>query len=525
MSQAATPGPGDDDALRSGSEGGQQEIESGGVPQEINQPPLGRSAASGASWTASARLLSQVATTLTFVVLTRLLAPEAFGLVAMAGVFVGAATAFVDFGLGNWLIQRRPLKPIDVDTVFWSNLFISLVVAASITMLAPTFAQLAGQPELTPILRVLTLAFPIAGLSLTQSALLRRGLRYRPLAVGSVAGTLLGAFAGVAAALAGWGVWSLVAQSLVAAAASSALFWRFSAWRPSLRMSATSLRQSMRFGIWVVGVGLLGAAWDQLDAFLVGSTLSPADAGQYAVGKKIVMFAIGMASGAVVAVSLPVFSRVVHDSARMQSAYLRSATASLASSATLLVPIVVAGPHLVPALFGQAWYPAGQVCALLAIQQLVGSVSWIDRTALYSVGRSGREFWITLGAVSVMPVAVIFGGAKGGVAGAAAGLVVLQIGIWPIRLASIRASVGIAVRPIAMRSARIWLAILCGIAAGVLVSRNVHASPLWLSLMSGMVALLTYAGALRLSCPEVLWEILVLAPTKVQRVGSALLRR
>lgn len=476
-------------------------------------PGLSSIAASGAVWTSASRLLNQTATTIAFLILARLLTPEAFGLVAMAGIFVGVAAAIIDFGFGTWVVQRQPLRPQDKDTAFWATLAASFFMAALFVSLAPVMASLAKAPDLTPVLRGLAVVFPLSGLSVVQAALLTRDFRYRSLAIRSLIGTIVGLGAATAAALAGWGVWSLVLQTVVSATVSTAALWLVSPWRPSLRFSRDSFRNAIAFGVGVLGVSLLIPIWDQLDTFLVGAILGTTEAGQYAVGRRTVTAFVGVASGTIAAVSLPVMARLKPELSRLRSTYVRLTSICVAAAALVLVPVAATGPELVQALFGPTWAIAGRVCQLLAIAQIVGTIGWVDRSVLFALGRTRVEFLLVVLAVATVLVAVPVGASFAGVVGAAVAMVIRQVLVIPIRLTAMRVVAQIEIAPVLRQAVLTWLAVSAALAVGLGLSSVMQELATWPRILAAALAANgVYLGVLRLVNPSVVREVVALSP-------------
>lgn len=492
-------------------------IEKPNVQDEQDDPgkdaALGSVGAAGASWTGASRLLNQIATTAAFLVLARILTPQDFGLVAMAGIFIGIAVAFIDFGFGTWLVQKHPLTSQDKDTAFWATLTASAIMAVLFVGLAPALASLSGIPSLAPVLRGLAIVFPLSGLSVVQAALLTRELKYRSLAIRGFLGIFVGMSAGIGAALAGWGVWSLVLQTATAAAVSTVALWVVSPWRPSFAFSKSSLRNALAFGVGVLGVAILTPVWDQLDTYLTGVILGAEQAGQYAVGRRVVVAVVAVASGTIAGVSLPIFSRIKTDLPRLREAYVRLSGLCVASSAAVLVPIVVAGPQLVEALFGPTWEAAGRVCQYLALAQVIGAIGWVDRPALFAIGRPRMELTILILAVGSVVFAVYAGAAFGGVVGISAAMVLRQALFIPIRLAAIRSAAQVRSSRVMRQGIRTWLAVLFAIAVSLGVSRvSQGAGELPQFVLLGSLSVFAFLSALRLSNPAVLKDFLTLIP-------------
>ncbi|MBK7917791.1 MAG: oligosaccharide flippase family protein [Chloroflexi bacterium] len=135
---------------------------------------LRQQAAKGVVWTAIGNWGNQIATIIVFIVLTRLLGPEAFGLVAMATVFTSFMAIFAEQGLGQAIVQREQLEPEHLDTAFWTNLLVGTGLTLLSIMLSGLVAKIFREPKLQPVVAILSVTFVLTALSSTQQALLQR---------------------------------------------------------------------------------------------------------------------------------------------------------------------------------------------------------------------------------------------------------------------------------------------------------------------------------------------------------------
>lgn len=182
-------------------------------------------------------------------VLARLLDPEAFGVVGAAMVVVWLSMIFSTLGAGHALVRLREITPHDMSTAFIASAALGVVFGALVAALAPLAARLLQMPPLVPVLQVLAIAFPVAGLGIVAEARLQRELRFRAIATVETLSYGAGyALVGIAMAAAGAGVWALVAAELSKVALKIALFL-FLAPPPSPRhFDLPTLRRLMRFG-------------------------------------------------------------------------------------------------------------------------------------------------------------------------------------------------------------------------------------------------------------------------------------
>src|SRR5215831_18132409 len=85
------------------------------------------------------------------IVLSRLLTPEDFGLVAIVTVLTSFAPLLIDFGLGDATTQRDKITPAQISSLFWVSTGIGLLVALIVASCSPLIAKLYGDPRLQPI--------------------------------------------------------------------------------------------------------------------------------------------------------------------------------------------------------------------------------------------------------------------------------------------------------------------------------------------------------------------------------------
>src|SRR5688500_13626599 len=211
----------------------------------------------GVGWTAAQKWLVRIAAVLTFVVLSRLLTPADIGLVALALAFLGVLGVVADLGASTFLVQTQQWDERTRSTTFWTTTALSIAATGLIVLLAGPLAGALGEPRLGPVIQALAPILVVTASTAVPTAILKRELRFRELALREMAAGLTSAVVGVALALAGAGVWALVAQSGTQALVSAVLVWHMSAWRPTRQVSRQAFQELRRFGGPVLGVNLL----------------------------------------------------------------------------------------------------------------------------------------------------------------------------------------------------------------------------------------------------------------------------
>lgn len=393
-------------------------------------------AASGVFWTATSNWADQVARLLVFIILARLLDPEAFGLVALAWVFIGLTEVVAEQGLVDALVQRKEIDRAHLDTAFWMSLAFSVALALLLVVLAVPISAALDEEALALVLVVLSAVIPIGGLTVVQRAVLTREMAFRSLALRTLVAVAVGSVVGVGAALLGFGVWSLVAQRLVTQITGLVVLWRVSTWRPSFRISRASYRELFGFGKHVVGFRLLNFFNANFDNFLIGSILGPISLGFYTVGYRILRLVNQLTSNLIDKVAFPLYSRLQDDERRFQRAYYKTTAFAALVAFPVFTGLAVMAPGIVAVLFGDKWSESVPVMQVLSLLGLIRSVNYMNSSTLTALGKPSWRVKIvgvtTVLNVCAFLVAVRYGIVAVAIAATCVGVVVTPISYWAV---------------------------------------------------------------------------------------------
>jgi O-antigen/teichoic acid export membrane protein len=357
---------------------------------------LEQKAAKGIVWSVIQKWGREGVSFLTLMVLSRLLAPDAFGLVALASVFTAFVEIFLDQGLTAAIVQRASLEREHLDTAFWISVLLGLLLAACSVAASGLVAGIFREPRLVPILRWLSISFVISALSSTQLAILQRELAFKRLAVRSLVATIVGGTVGIAMASAGLGVWSLVGQMLATSVAAAIVLWQASDWRPGFHVSRRHYKELFTFGVSVVGNNILKEVVRRTDDFLIGYFLGPTLLGYYTIGYRLLLATIRLVTGIINAVAFPTFSRLQHQLDRMRFAFYKVTQYTSLLSFPVFIGLGALAPELIPALFGDQWMASIPVMQVLALIGILQSVLTFNGSVIRASGKPSWELGIML---------------------------------------------------------------------------------------------------------------------------------
>lgn len=354
-----------------------------------------------------------------FLILAALLRPEDFGVVGMASVWVGLLTAFAEGGLGAALVQRETVRPEHVSTTFAINLAIGGLLSLVAIGLAYPAAWFYRTPAVAPVMAVLAAGFVLRGFGLTQAALAQRELNFRALAVRDLLANALGGGVGIALAVSGYGVWSLVAATLISAAASTVLLWRMVPWRPRWReVSRAAAAELWPYGSRILGFNLFKTFAQNTDRLVIGVLLGAHAVGLYTFAARLVIVPASVLAGAFGVYVFPRVARLQADAAAVRELY-RRVTAVLAM---MLIPTLVAAALLAPVLvplLGPEWRDAVPLVQVLTVAGLMQAIFPVAGQLMKGLARPGWLLVWSVGFAALTLLALVIG-ALWGVGGMAA---------------------------------------------------------------------------------------------------------
>ena len=186
----------------------------------------------GVAWTFAERFSAQLVSFVVSIILARLIAPEAFGVIAIVFVFTSVLDTFATAGFGSALIQKENADSLDFSTVFHFNFVFSVFLYICLFVAAPFIAKFYNMPIVEPVIKVIGTRVIFAGVNSVQRAYVSRTMHFKRFFYSTFAGTVLSAIIGISLAYAGYGIWALVAQYLSNAVFGTVILFLFIYWRP-----------------------------------------------------------------------------------------------------------------------------------------------------------------------------------------------------------------------------------------------------------------------------------------------------
>ena len=339
-----------------------------------------------------ARGFLAVSQVLVLPIVARHLAVEEFALMALAMTVVIFASVLSDAGLGRSLIRSRGYDPAEWSTVFWLLVGVGLLLCFAVLVIAPVWAWFFEQPKLWTIISVLSVVPLCQAISATPNAEIERREDYTALARLQMLAASAGLIAAVVLAMAGAGVWALVAQQVILAGVRLVGIALLSRFRPAFGFSRDLIGGHLRFARDAVSVSVISVVQTQAATVAVGKILGQGPLGIFAMSQRfsrLPQFGLAGPMSAVVYVRM---AKAQDEPERLARIYLAASRLLAAALVPPLAMIAVAGPAIFTVLLSEKWAPVAPIFALSIPGLVLEAVTITCLVCLFrAVGRTDLQ--------------------------------------------------------------------------------------------------------------------------------------
>jgi O-antigen/teichoic acid export membrane protein len=339
-------------------------------------------------WRFLERCGAQCVTFIVSIVLARLLDPKVYGTVALVTVFTTIMQVFVDSGMGNALIQKKNADDLDFSSVFYFNITMCTMLYLVMFFSAPFISSFYNMPELTPVVRVLSLTLIISGVKNVQQAYVSRTMQFKKFFFATLGGTIGAAIVGITLAYSGFGVWALVAQSLFNAIVDTIILWITVKWKPKRMFSMKRLKGLFSFGWKMLASSLLETVYNEIRQLIIGKIYTSNDLAYYNQGQKFPSVITSNINSSIDSVLLPTMSKEQDNKTRVKSMTRRAIKTSTYIMMPLMVGLAVCAKPIVSLVLTDKWLPCVTFLRIFCFTYAFWPIHTANLNAIKALGRS-----------------------------------------------------------------------------------------------------------------------------------------
>ncbi len=368
---------------------------------------------SGLIWSFIDSVAGQGITFIVGIILARLLSPKEFGLIGMLTIFIAISQSFIDSGFHHALIRKQDCTQADYSTVFYFNIVVGVFFYILLFACANSIGIFFHEPILKQLIRVLGLALIINSFTIIQSTLLTKRIDFKLQAKISVIASFVSGIISIYMAYTGWGVWSLVALTLLKYAINSLLLWCWNKWKPIFVFSRKSFKELFSFGSKLLVSGLIDTIYRNVYYVIIGKYFAAVELGYYTRAEQFQSLPSANLQSIIGRVSYPVLSTIQDDIPRLRETYKKIIRSTMLITFVLMLGMAAIAKPMILTLIGEKWEPCVIYLQMLCFAGMLYPLHALNLNMLNIQGRSDLflrlEIIKKVLAIPVIVITVFFG--------------------------------------------------------------------------------------------------------------------
>jgi len=322
------------------------------------------------------------------IALARLLSPREFGLIGMLTIFIAISQSFIDSGFRNALIRKQNCSNTDYSTVFYFNLFVSIICYFILFFIAGAIGEFYHEQILADLIKVLGISLIINAFGIIHSTILTKEIDFKKQTKISLIASLFSGVIAITMAYSGFGVWSLVTLTVLRYLFTTIMFWVYTTWKPIFVFSIVSFKELFAFGSKLLVSGLINTVFENIYYLIIGKYFSAVQLGYYTRADQFRMIPSLGLSSVIGRVSYPVLSEIQNDIVLLKNAYKRIIKSTMLLSFIIMFFLAASSQNIIIVFIGSKWLPTAKFLQLLAIIGSLYPLHALNLNLLQVLGRS-----------------------------------------------------------------------------------------------------------------------------------------
>ena len=349
---------------------------------------LGTKVSKGMFWFLCEKVLLNMVGFIVSLILARVLLPEEYGLIAIITIFINISNVFVDSGFGTALIQKKEADSLDFNTVFWTEIGISILLYGLLFFAAPIIADFYNESALIEIIRVYAFFVILGSIKNVQHAYVSRKMQFKLFFFSTLGGTLVSAVVGIVMAYCGCGVWALVAQVLINCLMDSIVLFINIDWKPKFQFSIIRLKGLFSFGWKLLATSLLSTIYNNLYGLIIGKIYNPTQLALFNKGNSFPTLISNNVTGPIQQATFPALAIVQDDKDRLKSMTQKTLQTTTYVMWPLLVGMAAVAVPMITVLITDKWIDCVIFLQINVVATLFWPISSANGQLINAVGRS-----------------------------------------------------------------------------------------------------------------------------------------
>lgn len=322
-------------------------------------------------WSTITEISAKLVSPITSMILARILAPEAFGVISTITMIISFADMFTDAGFQKYLVQHE-FKNDDekfkfANVAFWTNIFVSFIIWGIIIIFRNEIAVMVGNPGLGNVAAIACVQLIFTSFSSIQMALYRRSFDFKTLFIVRIVSIFIPFVVTIPLAILGLNYWALIIGTICGQLSNAIIMTIKSPWKPNLFYDRGILKEMLSFSIWslIEAISIWLTSW--IDVFIIGNSLNQYYLGIYKSSTNLVNSLMSIITASIVPVLFSMLSRLQDDDKKFNDMFLKIQRVVSIFVFPLGVGVFVYSDLATEIMLGNKWSEASGVIGIWAL--------------------------------------------------------------------------------------------------------------------------------------------------------------
>lgn len=373
---------------------------------------LFKTALNGAVWTTVSTAVRSVVSIFQVSILTRFLEKGDFGIVAIATLFIGFSSIFLDLGISIGILHKQEIKRSEYSSLFWLNIISGIIITLVLFLAAPIIASAYKEPELVRVIRFLSFSTLLASIGNQHRIVQQKKLRFKLISIIEIATAILTIIVAATLAINGYGVYSLVYSTLFNYAFLNIAFLIIGLSQDANIYLHFNFRETipyLKIGGYQLGAQTLDYFSSEIDTIIISATLGKETLGVYSLCKRLVVALYAAITPIYSKVLIPLISSIQNEKERVITAFSNVIRTVSILNFPVFTVVAICSPAILYVLYGSQYLDASFVLAILALHYGYLSKGNPEGSLQVAFGRTDVGLYWTICRIIIYSMAIYIG--------------------------------------------------------------------------------------------------------------------
>ena len=371
---------------------------------------LGNVAFNGLKWMTLGTIGRSLSQILQIAILTRFLPKESFGLVAMALFVINFTNLFVDMGFTSAIIHRQNISDKEYSSIYWFNIFISLVLVIILYLSASIISSFYNQSELSNVIRILSLNIIFLAIGRLHRTTLQKEFKFKQINIVDIISSFFGLLIAIILALINFKIYSLVYSTLSISliASTSFIVLNLKDHPIKLHFRHKELNPFIKIGFFSMGSKIISYLSTDIDILIVGKFFGPSSLGLYSLSKQLVIKIFAVINPIITNILSPLLSYIQNDTKQVRSYFLKVTSILSITNLPIYVLVAIFSSEILTIVYGPDYIEANSILALLCFVYFINSINNPIGSLHIATGRTDLGFFWAVLSLVITPISIYF---------------------------------------------------------------------------------------------------------------------